>query len=200
MSGNVPYGPAEDTWLLEDSLMRIENVGRSAEVGCGTGYITKILAEKSIEVVAIEKDAQSAYLARENLGCVMSNVHIIIGDGLSPIHISAKLDLIVSNPPYLPLDDEFYDPAIHGGPSGIEVSEHLIKQALPFLERGSQLYLISSSLSDQKRLLETIRTHGLEIEVVSFRRIFFEEIACLRIRRAAQNSSPNHEYEEHCHL
>ena len=115
MPSNVPYGPAEDTWLLEDSLMRAENVGRSAEVGCGTGYITKILAEKSVEVVAIEKDAESAYLARENLRRVLSNVHIIIADGLSPIHTSAKLDLIVSNPPYLPLDDEFYDPAIHGG-------------------------------------------------------------------------------------
>jgi release factor glutamine methyltransferase len=117
MPSNVPYGPAEDTWLLEDSLMRVENVVRSAEVGCGTGYITKILAEKSVEVVAIEKDAESAYLARENLRRVLSNVHIIIADGLSPIHTSAKLDLIVSNPPYLPLDDEFYDPAIHGGPN-----------------------------------------------------------------------------------
>jgi HemK-related putative methylase len=190
MPSNVPYGPAEDTWLLEDSLMRVENVVRSAEVGCGTGYITKILAEKSVEVVAIEKDAESAYLARENLRRVLSNVHIIIADGLSPIHTSAKLDLIVSNPPYLPLDDEFYDPAIHGGPTGVEVSEQLIKQALPFLERGCQLYLISSSLNDQKRLLETIRTHELEIEVVSSRRIFFEEIACLRIRRTAQNNSP----------
>jgi len=190
MPSNVPYGPAEDTWLLEDSLMRVENVVRSAEVGCGTGYITKILAEKSVEVVAIEKDAESAYLARENLRRVLSNVHIIIADGLSPIHTSAKLDLIVSNPPYLPLDDEFYDPAIHGGPTGVEVSEQLIKQALPFLERECQLYLISSSLNDQKRLLETIRTHELEIEVVSSRRIFFEEIACLRIRRTAQNNSP----------
>jgi HemK-related putative methylase len=190
MPSNVPYGPAEDTWLLEDSLMRVENVVRSAEVGCGTGYITKILAEKSVEVVAIEKDAESAYLARENLRRVLSNVHIIIAEGLSPIHTSAKLDLIVSNPPYLPLDDEFYDPAIHGGPTGVEVSEQLIKQALPFLERGCQLYLISSSLNDQKRLLETIRTHELEIEVVSSRRIFFEEIACLRIRRTAQNNSP----------
>jgi release factor glutamine methyltransferase len=190
MPSSAPYGPAEDTWLLEDSLMRVENVVRSAEVGCGTGYITKILAEKSVEVVAIEKDAESAYLARENLRRVLSNVHIIIADGLSPIHTSAKLDLIVSNPPYLPLDDEFYDPAIHGGPTGVEVSEQLIKQALPFLERECQLYLISSSLSDQKRLLETIRTHGLEIEVVSSRRIFFEEIACLRIRRTAQSNSP----------
>jgi HemK-related putative methylase len=190
MPSSAPYGPAEDTWLLEDSLMRVENVVRSAEVGCGTGYITKILAEKSVEVVAIEKDAESAYLARENLRRVLSNVHIIIADGLSPIHTSAKLDLIVSNPPYLPLDDEFYDPAIHGGPTGVEASEQFIKQALPFIERGCQLYLISSSLSDQKRLLETIRTHGLEIEVVSSRRIFFEEIACLRIRRTARSNSP----------
>jgi len=186
MIGSIPYSPAEDTWLLEDSLKKIEKVRRSIEVGCGTGYITKILAEKSVEVVAIEKDAQSAYMAKINLENVLNNVHIIIGDGLRSISVSSKVDLIVSNPPYLPSDDSFHDPAIHGGPSGIEVSVQLVKQSLPFLEAGGQLYLITSSLSDREKLLKTIHRHGLVSEVINSRRLFFEEITCLKISKAVQ--------------
>ncbi|MEM1518253.1 MAG: methyltransferase [Nitrososphaerota archaeon] len=184
MSTNTPYRPAEDTWLLEDSLRNIRDVNRSVEVGCGTGYITKILSEKSRDVIAIEKDIQSAYDARDYLKDVLGNIHIIIADGMSPINDYAKIDLIVSNPPYLPSDETLHDQTIHGGPTGVETSEEIIKQALPFLRRGGELFLISSSLGDQEKLLETIHQFGLSAEILNSRRMFFEEIICLKIYQA----------------
>lgn len=187
MSIHSPYRPAEDTWLLEDSLRNLQKLGRSVEVGCGTGYITKILSEKSREVVAIEKDIQSAYQARENLKDYLKNVHIIVGDALSPINSYAMIDLIVSNPPYLPFDETPHDPMIHGGPTGVETSIEIIRQALPFLRKGCKLFLISSSLSDQEKLLRTVHQYGLSVENVNSRHIFFEDLVCLKIQKEDTN-------------
>ncbi len=181
MPSHAPYGPAEDTWLLEDALKNLRQVVRSVEVGCGTGYITKILSEKSLEVIAIEKDAQSAYEAEKNLKNNLYNIHIVVADGFDPIRTSAEIDLIVSNPPYLPLDEAFYDMAIHGGPTGVEVTEMIVKQALPYLQRKGELFIISSSLGNQKKLFETISSLRLKVEIISTKRFFFEELSCLKI-------------------
>lgn len=81
---------------------------RILDVGTGSGCIACTLASElpGAQVVALEKSPQALALARENaqnLGC---RVDFIQADFLQwEGEIGGELDLLVSNPPYIPADE-----------------------------------------------------------------------------------------------
>ena len=96
--------------------MRTKNNGRSAlEIGVGSGIIARVLYEHFNIVVCTDIFFPSLRYCKYTLP---KNVKIICCDLASAIHI--KFDLIVSNPPYIPYDQENKnnDSAVYGGPSG----------------------------------------------------------------------------------
>lgn len=81
---------------------------RVLDVGTGSGCIACTLALElpDAQVTALEKSPQALALARENahdLGC---SVHFVQADFLQwEGIIEGKLDVLVSNPPYIPADE-----------------------------------------------------------------------------------------------
>jgi len=76
---------------------------RILDIGCGTGLISIMLAQKSqAEIVSIEPDEESFNQASENVrSCIWSSrITVLKTDLQSFISPSEKFDLIVSNPPY----------------------------------------------------------------------------------------------------
>ena len=81
---------------------------RILDLGTGTGCIPISLALelKSPEVYALDVSAAALEVARQNASTLGASVHFIEGSLLEkPLELS-KLDLIVSNPPYVPLRDQ----------------------------------------------------------------------------------------------
>jgi release factor glutamine methyltransferase len=81
---------------------------RILDLGTGTGCIPISLALelKSPEVYALDVSAAALEVARQNASTLGASVHFIEGSLLEePLELS-KLDLIVSNPPYVPLGDQ----------------------------------------------------------------------------------------------
>jgi release factor glutamine methyltransferase len=135
---------------------------RVVDVGTGTGAIALSVATEvdGVEVVAVERDPVAVAQARANAGRVVSgaagpsgfapgaSVEVLEGTLLDPVPATwrGELDVLVSNPPYLPASDRGswepevgdHDPdtALVGGPDGHEVVDELLHLAANWLRPG----------------------------------------------------------------
>lgn len=81
---------------------------RILDLGTGTGCIPISLALElsSSEVYAVDVSATALEVARQNAATLGAKVEFLEGDLLGKIPVLDPLDLIVSNPPYVPLRDQ----------------------------------------------------------------------------------------------
>jgi release factor glutamine methyltransferase len=115
-----------------------------ADLGTGSGAIALALEAELPDVVVWATDASPDALevARANVaGCAATRVRIARGSWFDalPVDLRGRLELIVSNPPYvaehelatLPAEVAGYEPrdALVAGPTGCEVLEHLVANA-----------------------------------------------------------------------
>lgn len=116
----------------------------------GSGALALALAHTwpQAQVVAVEKSPEALVYARRN--CAGSTVEVLEGDVTVPSLLSDRtgtVDLLVSNPPYIPdgadLDPEVidHDPAgaLFGGPDGMSVIVPIIALAARLLRPGGKL-------------------------------------------------------------
>jgi len=120
------------------------------DVGTGSGAIAVTLAaETGASVVAIDVSWAALTLAAENaaLHGQGDRVRLVRGDLLAGVR--APVHVVVANLPYLPTgrrlprDVAAYEPgiALYAGPTGTEVSERLLRQAVSVLAPGGALVL-----------------------------------------------------------
>jgi release factor glutamine methyltransferase len=140
---------------------------RVVDVGAGTGAIALAVATEvaGAEVVAVERDPAAAALASENAGRVASgaagprgfapdaSIEVLEGALLDPVPAPwrGEVDVLVSNPPYLPASDRGswepevgdHDPdtALVGGPDGHEVVDELLHLAATWLHPGGTVVI-----------------------------------------------------------
>lgn len=81
---------------------------RVLDLGTGTGCIpiTLALELKNPEILALDVSITALEVARKNAATLGAQVEFLEGDLLGSIPVVASLDLIVSNPPYVPLRDQ----------------------------------------------------------------------------------------------
>ncbi|SEB26577.1 MULTISPECIES: peptide chain release factor N(5)-glutamine methyltransferase [unclassified Mycobacterium] len=116
----------------------------------GSGALALALAHTwpQAQVVAVEKSPEALVYARRN--CAGGAVEVLEGDVTVPSLLSDRtgtVDLLVSNPPYIPdgadLDPEVidHDPAgaLFGGPDGMSVIVPIIALAARLLRPGGKL-------------------------------------------------------------
>ncbi len=154
--------------------------GVAADIGTGCGCIALSLAVEGEfdRVIAVERSAAAAALARENVERVRPPVPVEVreGDLLAPLGGGARLRAIVSNPPYL-TDAEYaslepgvrlFEPreALVGGGDGLAVTRALLAGARGLLQPGRGLIALEI---DERRAAETAalaRAHGWSQVVV----------------------------------
>lgn len=122
------------------------------DVGTGSGAIAIALAtETDARVVAIEVSPEAASYARRNIDRYASEVELRIGDFRDvSVDLAGKLDLLISNPPYIPesavpVDPEVrdYDPALalYSGADGLDLIRELIEVASYLVRPDGMLVL-----------------------------------------------------------
>jgi len=134
----------ETEHVVEAALKRTAGVSRILDIGTGSGALAATLAlETGIETWATDISPAAAKIAAANARKLGAAVRFVVCDVASAIR-PGSIDLIVSNPPYVPLADRDglqrevrdYEPhvALFGGPSGFDVYERVAAQA-PLLLR-----------------------------------------------------------------
>lgn len=145
-SGPVGLGSPEHT-------AQAPRVPRLLDVGTGSGAVALAVASEhpGVRVVGVDIDSRALEIARRNAERLRlaGRVEFVASDLFGGVPGSAPFDLVVSNPPYLTEDElasverevRVFEPrhALVGGPSGLEVYERLVPDALPFLRPGGLL-------------------------------------------------------------
>ena len=141
----------ETEHLVEAALKRIRPGHHVLDLGTGSGAVAVALALNSPDatVTATDLSFEALRIARENairLGC---EIRACQGDAVSQF-ASAQFDIVVSNPPYVPLRDVCglqkelrHEPsmALFGGEDGLEVTRRFVRDAPRVLRPGGWLLI-----------------------------------------------------------
>jgi release factor glutamine methyltransferase len=160
--------------LLDHAKERtVESALSIADVGTGSGVIAICAAKYLPTAMVTATDVSPAALcvARRNAERhgVADRITFLESDLLDAVPTDARIDLLVSNPPYvstaemaeLPPDVRDYEPhlALEAGDKGTAVIERLIAQSAIRLRRGGKL-LIEISPMIATRVEELLRDEG----------------------------------------
>ncbi len=144
--------PRPETELLVEAVLKLNPAsGTIVDIGAGSGAIAVTLAlELKRPVVATDFSFAALEVAKSNSLRLGADVHFLHADLCAPF-ADGVADIVVSNPPYVPLADRAalqrevrdWEPslALYGGPSGMSVHERLIPEAKRVLKSGGALAL-----------------------------------------------------------
>lgn len=154
------------SWLPEDQEAFV------ADVGSGTGAVGLAIAvaRPKVKLYATDLSAEAIAATRENaqrLG-LAERVAVLRGALLDPIPPKRPIDLVVSNPPYIPTRDiedlapeiREHEPrlALDGGPDGLDVYRKLVPAAA---SRARLAVLVEVGDGQASAVSELMRQAGL---------------------------------------
>jgi release factor glutamine methyltransferase len=175
------YVPSDDTFLLADCIKQYS--GRWAlEIGVGSGLLLSILEKNFTYVAGSDINLQALQHSKQR----SSKALLVCCDAASAFG-AVKFDLIVSNPPYLPDDNNNNDEKsirdlnVYGGPNGIETAIHFINSALPLLARDGKMLLVISSLADSSALDDVIEEKNVQKKIIKEKRLFYETLSIVQL-------------------
>ena len=171
--------PRPETELIVETVLQVAHaapaadagIGHLADVGTGSGCLAVALAHElpRARVIAIDRSAAALDVARRNARrhAVEGRVEFVEGDLVSPL-TDRPVDLIVSNPPYVPLADAAhlppdvreYEPALalFSGADGLDAIRALLDRAPAVLRPHG--WLIFEFGFGQADAIATLATSG----------------------------------------
>ena len=191
---NNVYPPAEDSWQTAELLRWVirKHVSNTAlriiDVGSGTGILTLAALEEAIRkgntvwVLSIDHDINASVNTRINLvdNDLYQYADVITINLLDAVRVGFHVDIVVSNPPYLP-GDWHEDWRIFSGPRGNEVAKQIIQRICQ--DGASIVILTQSSLSDWDEVVYYMRSCGFKLMMVKAAHYFFEDIITMVFER-----------------
>jgi release factor glutamine methyltransferase len=178
------YAPSDDTFLLADCISQYDG-RRALEIGVGSGLLLDILEKNFTYVAGSDIDLQALQYCKQQKRS-SANILLVCCDAGSAFGIG-KFDLIVSNPPYLPNNDDnnnninILDPTVHGGPTGIEATVHFINSALPLLAGDGKLLIVISSFANSSALDKVVLENNMHKKIVKEKRLFYETLSIVEL-------------------
>lgn len=177
------YQPAEDSRLLaETAAAYVERDDRVLDVGTGSGYVARQVAEETgADVIASDLNPHACREARTNAG-----VPAVRADLLSPFREGA-FDVVAFNPPYLPTEPDrewgdWMEAALSGGETGREVVEPFLGDLRRVLAPDGDAFLLVSSLTGVEAVRDHARASGLTTMEVAAESHPFERLVVLHLR------------------
>jgi release factor glutamine methyltransferase len=150
------FVPRPETEVVVEAAIEVVDSSGVAEpivvdLGTGTGAIALSLKDErpATRVFATDLSLQAVALARENASDLGLDVEVFEGDLLEPLPdgLRGRLDLVVSNPPYVaPEDADTLPPEVRADPplalfGRLDLYERLFREAARWLRPGGSIVL-----------------------------------------------------------
>ena len=176
------YYPGEDSELLAKHIESLDLHGKSVlEVGCGSGLLSIIAAKKGASVTAVDINKEAVEMAKANAGANSAAITAVESDLFSSV--KGKFDLIIFNPPYLPVEEGEKDPTYAGGATGRETIERFVACVKSHLNPGGVVLMVISSLTGEKEVIELFEKQGIKASVAAREKIPWEELIVIEARQ-----------------
>jgi release factor glutamine methyltransferase len=177
------YSPAEDSYLLEKEVKKFSKNKRVLDIGSGSG-IQAVAAINSgaKSVIATDIDKESLVHIRKIVKDNEYNIKIIKSNLFQ--NIKGKFDLVIFNPPYLPLDDNEDKRSqliTTGGKMGDEITIKFLKQANNRLNNGGTILLLLSSLTPKDKILKLLSKNKMKHKIIASEKLFMEFLEVWKI-------------------
>lgn len=179
----------ETELLVETSIKLARKLQREPvtiiDLCTGSGCIAVSLAKELPEalIIGVDISTKALAMAKENASKhgVLRQVQFFEGDLFQPLEqlgLKGKVDIIISNPPYVPtgllgyLDPEVknYEPqtALVAGPHGTELHQRIIEASAAYLRRHGSL-LMEMGIGQGEMLLDMLRVSDSFISPAIFK-------------------------------
>jgi release factor glutamine methyltransferase len=174
------YQPAEDSRLLAEVAVERVRDGLVCEVGVGSGYVARRVAEETgARVVGTDITAEACRQARE------AGVEVIRANLVDPFP-DGTFDVVLFNPPYLPTPpelewDDSMERALSGGEDGRAVVNPFLDSVGRVLAPDGVAYLLVSTLTGLDAVRERAAAAGLSVDRVRAESYPFEELVVLEL-------------------
>jgi release factor glutamine methyltransferase len=186
------YDPAEDTFLLIESIKIKEN-HKVFEIGTGCGIIALYCSMKGANVVcsdinpyAIETTYYNYRINRKNL---TGKFELRQGSLFEILKSNELFDIIIFNPPYLPTrknelvrESEWFNKSVNGGFDGLDLIDVFVKKVDNYLVKKGYAFFIFSSLSNREKLDKIISKSKMKSSIINRMKFDFEQldVYCLK--------------------
>lgn len=147
----IPRPETESVVSIALAWLRGVSNAKVLDIGAGSGAIAiAIASEGNLQVDAIELSEDAALFTRRNIDANHARVNLLVGDFREISLEFGSYDLVISNPPYIPLsaipnDPEVrdFDPelALYGGEDGLDLIREIIEHSQLLLREGGILVL-----------------------------------------------------------
>jgi release factor glutamine methyltransferase len=183
------YQPQDDSRLLVEAVQRSGLVPgrRVLDLCTGSGFVAIAAAEMGCaSVTAFDICPRAVRCSRGNAAVAGVEIDVHKGSWMRAL-ACAPFDVVVSNPPYVPTPPDGDDDAITGpswawnaGPDGRLVLDPLCESASKLLCDGGSLLLVQSALAGVRRSLDSLRSSGLDADVIISQRFPFGPVLSAR--------------------
>ncbi len=183
------YPPQRDTWLLAEVLRsEIAVAGKHVlDICTGSGALAVVAAgQGAASVTAVDVSRRAQTTAWVNARVRGLRVTACRGDLVAPVS-DRRFDVIVSNPPYVPAEDDHLPTrgqarAWDGGIDGRALLDRVCAEAPKVLAPGGTLLVVHSTLCGVEETLQQLGGEGLETSVAARATLPFGPV----MRRRAQ--------------
>lgn len=139
----IPRGETEQLVMRVLDILRSNNTKKVLDIGTGSGCIPCAIAKGGdYNITSVDISPKALEVAKENVKRLEleKKIKLIESDLFSALDKNTKFDVIVSNPPYIPVGTELqkevtFEPstALFANDNGLEFYEKIIPQSREFL-------------------------------------------------------------------
>ncbi|MFN7992172.1 MAG: peptide chain release factor N(5)-glutamine methyltransferase [Bryobacteraceae bacterium] len=175
VSADVLIPRPETEHVVESALQLARGSNRVIDAGCGSGILAiTIRLETGAAVWGTDISEAAIHIAQENAARLNAAVGFVACDLISAFACGSA-DLIVSNPPYVPLGDRpslqrevrDWEPhqALFAGETGLEIYERLVEDAKRVLRPGGWL-IMELGFQTGDRVLKMFQARWEEVQTL----------------------------------
>lgn len=139
----IPRGETEQLVMRVLDILRSNNTKKVLDIGTGSGCIPCAIAQGGdYDIISVDISPKALEVAKENVKRLEleKKIKLVESDLFSALDKNTKFDVIVSNPPYIPVGTELqkevtFEPltALFANDNGLEFYEKIVPQSRDFL-------------------------------------------------------------------